>query len=149
MHAMSQWRIQHECYGCFSTRNIGTIYQSPPFNARNIGTIFYCHHPQFKSPKYAPATVHIDAFNLVCFVDFFRLISVLMISKIISYPSHLLIRWNITTGVAPKGQLISKCIFGIFNSSRNQTKKFALYGTSSRIVFICFMEEFEDTKKTF
>ena len=25
---------------------------SPPFGTRNFGTIYYCQHPQFKSPKY-------------------------------------------------------------------------------------------------
>ena len=24
------------------------------FSIRNFGTIYYCQHPQFKSPKYAP-----------------------------------------------------------------------------------------------
>ena len=28
---LKQWRIYHGCYGCFSTRNIGTILLSPPF----------------------------------------------------------------------------------------------------------------------
>ena len=28
---------------------------SLPFSTRNFGTIYYCQHPQFKSPKYAPA----------------------------------------------------------------------------------------------
>ena len=50
-----------------------------------------------------------------------------------------------------KGQLISKGLFGILNSSKKRTKKFDLimYYTSGRLVFIRFLEEFEDTKKTF
>ena len=43
---------------------------------------------------------------------------------------------------AAKGQLISKCLFGIFNSPKKRTKKFEFYyyGTSSRIVFVSFLE---------
>ena len=51
-----------------------------------------------------------------------------------------------------KGQLISKCLFGIFNSSKKQTKKFDLstyYGTSSWIVFVLFWEELETAKRHF
>ena len=41
-----------------------------------------------------------------------------------------------------KGQLISKCLFGIFNSPKTRTKFFWLYyyGTSSRFVFGFFGE---------
>ena len=51
----------------------------------------------------------------------------------------------------PKGQLISKSLFGIFNSPKNERKKNPLYyyGTSSRIVFVRFFGRIEDTKKTF
>ena len=54
----------------------------------------------------------------------------------------------------PKGQLISKGLFGVFNSSKKRTKKFdqtlcTYYDTSGRIVFVHFLKEFEDTKKTF
>ena len=41
-----------------------------------------------------------------------------------------------------KGQLISKCLFGIFNSPKEGMKKFNFttnYGTSSRIVFVRVM----------
>ena len=40
-----------------------------------------------------------------------------------------------------KGQLISKCIFGIFNSSKKRVKKIRLYyyGASTRIVFVRFL----------
>ena len=38
-----------------------------------------------------------------------------------------------------KGQLISKCLFGIFNSPKKRTKRFD-YGSSSRIVFVRFWE---------
>ena len=44
-----------------------------------------------------------------------------------------------------KGQLISKGLFDKLNSSKNRTKKF----DSGRLVFVRFLEEFEDTKKTF
>ena len=52
--------------------------------------------------------------------------------------------------VCIKGQLISKCLFGIFNSPKKQTKKIQLYnyGTSCRIVFVRFLGEFK-TPKTF
>jgi hypothetical protein len=47
-----------------------------------------------------------------------------------------------------KGQLISKCLFGIFNSPKKRTKKIRLYyyGTSSRIVSVRFMGELKTTK---
>ena len=50
-----------------------------------------------------------------------------------------------------KGQLISKGLFDILNSSKKRTKKIRIncYGTSGRFVFVRFLEEFEDTKKTF
>ena len=50
-----------------------------------------------------------------------------------------------------KGQLISKGLFGILNSSNKPNKKIRLnyYDTSGRLVFVHFLEEFEDTKKTF
>jgi hypothetical protein len=51
-----------------------------------------------------------------------------------------------------KVQLISKPLFGILNSSKKQTKKFDLtttYVTSGRLVFVPFLEEFEDTKRHF
>ena len=51
-----------------------------------------------------------------------------------------------------KGQLISKCLFGIFNSRKKRTKKSALlhmYGTSNRIVFVCFLGELKTPKRHF
>ena len=50
-----------------------------------------------------------------------------------------------------KVQLISKSFFGIFNPSKKTNEKIRpkYYGTSSRIVLVRFLEEFEDTKKTF
>ena len=51
-----------------------------------------------------------------------------------------------------KGQLILICLFVIFNSSKKRTKKFDLpnyLGTSSRIVFICFLEELKTPKRHF
>ena len=42
-------------------------------------------------------------------------------------------------------------LFGILNSSKKRTKKFDLatyYDTSVRLVFVRFLEEFDDTKKT-
>ena len=39
-----------------------------------------------------------------------------------------------------KGQLISKCLFGIFNSPKKRTQQFDYYGTSSRIVSVRFLE---------
>ena len=47
------------------------------------------------------------------------------------------------------GQLISKRLFGIFHSSKNWTKKFLpnYYGTSSRIVFVHFLEELKTQKR--
>ena len=50
-----------------------------------------------------------------------------------------------------KGQLISKGLFGILNSSKKTNKKIRLcyYDTSGRLVFIRFLGEIEDTKKIF
>ena len=81
---------------------------------------------------------------------------------------------------ATKGQLISKYIFGVFNSPKKCTKTIRLevpyyrsekvemifssqrffqkrnerillyyYETSGQLFFVCFLEEIEDTKKTF
>ena len=46
-----------------------------------------------------------------------------------------------------KGQLISKGLFGILNSPKKQPKKFDF--TSMILVFVRFLGEIEDTKKTF
>ena len=46
---------------------------------------------------------------------------------------------------AGKSQLISKGLFGILNSSKNERK----YDTTGRLVFVRFSEEFEDSKKAF
>ena len=51
-----------------------------------------------------------------------------------------------------KGQLISKGLFGILNSPKKRTKKIAfttMIYTSDRLVYIHFLGEIEDTKKTF
>ena len=49
-----------------------------------------------------------------------------------------------------KGQLISKGLLGILNSSKIWTKKFDLTTMNLRLlVFVRFLEEFEGTKKTF
>ena len=54
-----------------------------------------------------------------------------------------------------KGQLISKCLFGIFNFSKKQAKRFDLtfqvdcYGTSSQIVFAFFLEDLKTPKRHF
>ena len=46
-----------------------------------------------------------------------------------------------------RGQLISKCLFGIFNSPKKQIKIFDFTTMVPQVVR--FLEEFEDTKKTF
>merc|ERR1712008_66936 len=54
------------CSGVFSTGAMGALAPaisgqsilSPPFSTRNFGTIYYCQHPQSKSPKYAPVYYH-------------------------------------------------------------------------------------------
>ena len=50
-----------------------------------------------------------------------------------------------------KGQLISKCLFGIFNSPKKTNEKIPLYyyGTSSRIIFVCFLGELKTPKRHF
>ena len=47
----------------------------------------------------------------------------------------------------PKGQLISKSNCQATNSSKKRTNEFVF--TTMRCVFICFLEEIEDTKKRF
>ena len=52
--------------------------------------------------------------------------------------------------IPTKGQTKSKRFFQPDVSSKNkQTKSTLLLETSGRLVFICFLEEIEDTKKTF
>ena len=46
-----------------------------------------------------------------------------------------------------KGQLISKANCQAVNSSKKRTNEFVF--TTMRRVFVCFLEEIEDTKKTF
>ena len=46
-------------------------------------------------------------------------------------------------GRAVKGQLISKCLFGVFNSSKKQTKQFNLRYHSSKVLCL------EELKKKF
>ena len=46
-----------------------------------------------------------------------------------------------------KGQLISKCLFDILNSSKKRTKKFDL--TTMILQVQLFFGRIEDTKKTF
>ena len=46
-----------------------------------------------------------------------------------------------------EGQLISKAKFQVVNSSKKRTNKFNF--TTMRRVFVRFLEEIEDTKKTF
>ena len=50
-----------------------------------------------------------------------------------------------------KGQLISKGLVGILNSSKKRTKKFDLqyYDTSGRLVFVRFLEELKTPKSPF
>ena len=43
--------------------------------------------------------------------------------------------------------MISKANYGILNPSKKWTNKFVL--TSMRLVFVCFLQEIEDSKKTF
>ena len=50
-----------------------------------------------------------------------------------------------------KGQLISKCLFGVFTfcQKTNEKNRFNYYDTLGWFVNVRFLEEFEDTKKTF
>ena len=60
------------------------------------------------------------------------------------------VRNYISRKQVPKGQLISKCFFGIFNSPQNwMKKKLYCYGTSSQIVFVCFLGELKTPKRHF
>ena len=50
-----------------------------------------------------------------------------------------------------KGQLISKCLFGIFNSPKKPTKKFEFTTMVPQVKLFLFVfwGRIEDTKKTF
>ena len=50
-----------------------------------------------------------------------------------------------------KGQLILKCLFGIYNCPKKTNEKIQLYyyGISSQIVFICFLGELKTSKGHF
>ena len=50
-----------------------------------------------------------------------------------------------------KGQVISKCLFDVFNFYQKTKHIIRLYyyDTSGQLVFVCFLREIEDTKKTF
>jgi hypothetical protein len=49
------------------------------------------------------------------------------------------------SSIENKGQSFSKCLFGIFSSSKNEQKN----DTSSRIVFVRFLEELKTPKRHF
>ena len=49
--------------------------------------------------------------------------------------------------IAPKGQLILKANYQAVNSSKKQTNEFVF--TTMRRVFVRFLEEIEENKKTF
>ena len=76
--------------------------------------------------------------------------SLLLTLNTIAYNTCVILKWNKQINSEAKGQLISKCLFGIFNSPKKWTKKIRLYyyGTSSRIVFVHFLGELK-TPKTF
>ena len=59
--------------------------------------------------------------------------------------------WSLSSSSFAKGQIISKCLFGVFNFFQKMNKQILLYyyETSGRLVFVRFLEEVEDTKKTF
>ena len=69
-----------------------------------------------------------------------QIVSILAI--LFLYTNVFTIIWN--DGI--KGQLISKGLFGILNSSKKRTKKFDL---TIPQVYVGFLKEFEGTKKTF
>ena len=55
--------------------------------------------------------------------------------------------WNENLPTVSKGQLISKANCQALNSSKKWTNEFIF--TTVRRVFVCFLEEIEDKKKTF
>ena len=69
------------------------------------------------------------------------------------FPLEIQIRnSNLEWTLDSKGQLISKCLFGIFNSPKKQRKNSTVlyyYGTSSRIVFVRFSGELKTSKRHF
>ena len=73
-------------------------------------------------------------------------------TKVLKFANQISeIYWS-CCGTQFSGQLISRCLFGVFNSPKKRTKKidFAMYyGTSSWIVFVRLFGRIEDSKKTF
>ena len=58
---------------------------------------------------------------------------------------------RISGGIFCKGQLISKCIFGIFNSPKRRTRKFDFTATVPQVKngFVHFLGEFKAQKRHF
>ena len=56
---------------------------------------------------------------------------------------------NATQFKGAKGQTKSKRFFQAYGSSKNKQILLYYYETSGQLVFVCVLEEIEDTKKTF
>ena len=59
--------------------------------------------------------------------------------------------WSLGPTVCAKGQIISKWFFGVFDflQKTNEGIRLYYYDTSSRLVFVRFLEEIVDTKNHF
>ena len=84
-------------------------------------------------------------FLIECWVEF-------MIPQQLSLTINI-IEWEIKSFDKIKGQLISKCLFGVFNSPKKRTKTIRLEVCTSIVVksnfFVCFMGELKIPKRHF
>ena len=69
------------------------------------------------------------------------------VGRYASFPQKSVVKIGNIFSVKTKGQLISKVDCQAVNSSKTRTNEFVF--TTIRHVFVWFLEEFEDTKKTF
>ena len=112
-------------------QNSQHFYPSEPFQKNHITM----RHPVCRRfPSARPKTFYIhgkppNLFTTYLFSYFFVLVKV---QTDLLFPLTFYCFFYI-----PKGQLISKCLFGVFTSSKTQTKKFNLL----QIVFVRFLEE--------
>ena len=68
------------------------------------------------------------------------------------FAHHMVIVDMLPNQLSTKGQLISKVLFGVFDSSKKWTKKFDLtseVSTMIPVVFVCFLEELITPKSPF
>ena len=112
-------------------------------------TIFWENTVKLKNTNYCIQerlernNAYVDSFNS----KFHWKFSTCYVSEVAQY--YLILLFKYTTEKLLKGQLISKCLFGIFNSSKKRTEKFDLQyyvWYPNRCVFFCFLGELKTSK---